>query len=121
MINELVDELWAIREEKRELARTEKELNQRYKDTENALISALETQGLDGVKTTKARATLSESEVVKLEDWEAFCDYVRENNAFHLLQKTPAANACKELQNITGTVIPGVNTLTLRKISLSTR
>ena len=120
MIEELVKELWDIREAKRELSQTEKDLNQRYDLAKRSLLELLNNQGLSSVKTTVARVTITESEVVSVTDWDSFYDYVRENNAFHLLQKRPASSACKEQKNISGEPVPGTQFTTLKDLSLST-
>lgn len=119
MIEELIKELWDIREAKRELSQTEKDLNQRYDLAKRSLLELLNNQGLSSVKTTIARATVIEKEVVSVTDWDAFYTFVRENNAFHLLQKRPASNACKEQKTISGEAVPGTLFTTLTDISLS--
>lgn len=127
MIDDLVSALWHIREEKRECARVEKELNQRYAEAKNALFEALADLGLDkvgdGLKTSTARVTVTEKEVVNFdkEQWNAFCAYIKENDAFHLLTQAPASKACKEHCNITGDLLPGISFLSIRDISMSTR
>ena len=119
-IDILIQKLWSLREEKRELAQREKTINTDYELLKTELINLLDAQGVSGAKTPLARATISQSQVVKTTDWEAFCAYVKANDAFHLLQKRPAATACKELTTIEGTPPPGIELITLRDITLTT-
>lgn len=127
MIDDLVSALWRIREEKRECARVEKELNQRYAEAKSALFEALADLGLnkvgDGLKTSTARVTITEKEVINFDkdQWTEFCDYIKEHNAFHLVAQSPASKACKEHCTITGDSLPGVTFTVLRDISMSTR
>ena len=120
MLNDQIKLLHTLREEKRNLATLEKDLNQRYETLKKEIIQDLDNQGIDSVKTQTARVTITESEAVRLEDWDAFWDYVKTNNASHLLQKRPASTACKELQTITGETPPGLSFITLRDLSLTT-
>lgn len=117
-IDALVELLWKTREELRVLAEQEKELKTRYDLYKRELLFKLDEQGVSGLKTPVARITITESQVAKLTDWTAFTEYVLNNNAFHLLQKRPAANAIKELTTIQGSTPPGIELLTLRDISL---
>jgi len=119
-IDTLVQHLWSIREDLRGLAAQEKELKEKYDMYKKELLLQLDDQGVSGIKTTVARVTITESQVAKLMDWGAFCDYIKAHNAFHLLQKRPAATAIKELTTIEGSPPPGVELLTLRDISLTT-
>lgn len=119
-IETLISELWTLRESKRELSQQEKALSERYNTLKQELIHQLDEQGVSGAKATRARVVITESQVVQTQDWDAFCAYVRENNAFHLLQKKPSVTACKELTSIEGTLPPGISLLTIRDISLTT-
>jgi len=119
-IDTLVQELWSTREELRDLAVQEKALKAKYDTYKQELLIQLDEQGVSGLKTSVARVHISETQVARLNDWEAFCTYIKENDAFHLLQKRPAATAIKELTNIQGASPPGIELLTLRDISLTT-
>jgi len=119
-INTLVKKLWTLREQLRTLAKTEKELREAYNETSIALLSQLDTMGVDSLRTSVARVSITESQIAKLADWEAFTQYVLDNNAFHLLQKRPAANAIKELHTISGELPPGIDLIQIREISMRT-
>jgi hypothetical protein len=119
-IDGLIEELWNLREEKRGLAQREKQINERYDILKRTLIDSLDTQGVKGASTTRARVVITESEIVTTTDWEAFCEYIRDNDAFHLLQKKPSSVACKELTTIQGEPPPGIDFLKRRDISLTT-
>lgn len=114
----LIDQLWAIRNERNQLAQQDKDLAQQYNTLKQELIQRLDHEGVNGLKTTKARVTITESEVVSPTDWDAFYDYIKTNDAFYLLQKRPSSTACKELINIQGSEIPGISLITLRDLSL---
>ena len=119
-ISVLVEKLWTVREELRALAKTEKELRKTYNEISGALLSQLDTMGVSSLKTSVAQISITESQIAKLADWEAFTQYVLDNNAFHLLQKRPAANAIKELHTISGELPPGIDLIQIREISMRT-
>ena len=64
----------------------------------------------------KANASIKEVEMPTPKDWPAIWEYIKENNAFDLLQKRLSSKAVQERwdQEI---VIPGIETFT--KVSLS--
>lgn len=119
-LDTLVQTLWDIREQKRELSIKEKALNVAYANTKQELMTALELQGVKGAVTTVARITITESQVVQVEDWEGFYAYIKANDAFYLLQKKPTSTACKELSTLLGTPVPGTKLITVKDISLTT-
>lgn len=119
-ISVLVEKLWTLREQLRTLAKTEKELREAYNETSIALLSQLDTMGVDSLRTSVARVSITESQIAKLANWETFTQYVLDNNAFHLLQKRPAANAIKELHTISGELPPGIDLIQIREISMRT-
>ncbi len=119
-IDTLVQTLWDIREEKRELSTKEKALNLAYETAKQELIELLNNQGVSGAKTSVARVSITESQVVQVEDWDQFYTYIKENDAFYLLQKRPASTACKELATINGVTAPGTTLITLKDLSITT-
>jgi len=118
-IDTLVQALWNIREKKRELANEEKSLNLAYETAKQELMSLLETQGVSGAITSVARVSITESQVVQVEDWDGFYQYIKENDAFYLLQKRPASTAIKELNTLLGVNPPGTKMITLKDISIT--
>lgn len=118
-IDTLVQALWNIREKKRELANEEKRLNLAYETAKQELMSLLETQGVSGAITSVARVNITESQVVQVEDWDGFYQYIKENDAFYLLQKRPASTAIKELNTLLGVNPPGTKMITLKDISIT--
>ena len=52
-----------------------------------------------------------------VEDWDAFYRYIKENDAFYLLQRRPSATAFREAFQLEGdTGIPGVTAATVIKL-----
>lgn len=118
-IDTLVQTLWDLREEKRELANKEKAINLAYDTAKQELMALLDSQGVSGAKTSVARVSITESQVVQVEDWDSFYQYIKDNDAFYLLQKRPASTAVKELNTLNGMPTPGTNVIILKDISLT--
>lgn len=118
----LIQRLWELREEKRALAEREKAITDETRELQNELILAMQNDGngVTSIKSTVARATLTETTVVNMTDPEAFFDYVKTNDADYLLRRQPASAACKEAIQALGMTIPGIRLITLPSIQLRT-
>ena len=116
---QLVQELRDIRDERRKIAKRDSELVDAWNDTQARLMAVLDEQGVKRISTDFATATITETEVPLVEDWDVFLDYMRDNDMMHLLQRRPATAAWREL-NDTGQCPPGTKPYTKREISLRT-
>jgi len=67
--------------------------------------------------TTIGTASIVETVVPQVVDWDAVFEHIKETGDFYLLQKRPAAAAFRELHS-SGQVIPGMEAYTKRSISL---
>lgn len=117
-----IERLWTIREERRILAKEDAALKAEYDELKTNLISNMQADG-NGVKsisTTLARVTLTQSIVARAVDKDAFADYVREHDAFHLLTYSPKSASCVEAITALGETIPGIELITLTDLSVTT-
>ncbi len=118
-----INRLWEIREEKRQITQREKELDEEYNELKKYIISNLIADKVNSLTTERARITLTKRTAAKLvpdTGWDEFIEYVATNQAFHLLQKQAAANACKEQIVVLGEPIPGVELLEIADLSITT-
>lgn len=120
-VRELVENLVNIRDERSNLSEKDKFLSEQYRAVESVLMAKLDEQGMkratvDGVAT----ATLTESVVPNVVDWDALYEYILANNATHLLQRRPSTAAFRELHDM-GESVPGIEPYTKRSISLRKR
>ena len=83
----LIDELFLLREQRRNLAETDKTLRDQYAELEARLIAALDLQETTQARGRSATATLNEEELATVVDWSQVHDSIRSQNAFHLLQR----------------------------------
>ncbi len=120
-VGSLIDSLSDIRQEKRDLAVKEKEINARYEAVEKQLLELMDAEGLS--KSTGRNATASVSETIQFNtsgegaDWNLFCAYMSKTKQFHLIQRRVSAPALRELWGKKGPV-PGLTQYTKREIGL---
>jgi hypothetical protein len=105
---QLIERLVEVREERRQLSSRDKELVEEWRKLEMEAITRLGEQGMDkasvgGVGTI----SISKTTLPQVVDWDAFYAYIVDNDAFHMLQRRPAAAAFRELHD-SGEEVAGV-------------
>ena len=114
----LIDELFLIREQRRKLAETDKDLREQYSELEVRLIAALDLQETTQARGRSATATLNEEELATVIDWDQVHEYIRNQNAFFLLQRRINSAAWREAAAERGEPIPGTTVFKRRTIAL---
>ena len=113
----VTDELFELRDIRRDLDRKSEDIKQKMEALEQALIESLDEEEATMTRGKLASASIAESEVFIIEDLDLFHEYISENDALYLLQNRPAQGALQELYNA-GETVPGIRVLDKRKISL---
>lgn len=114
----LIDELFLLREQRRRLAETDKDLQAQYAELEARLIAALDLQETTQARSRKATATLSEEDYASVTDWPAVYDYIRQTESWFLLHKRISNASWKELTELSGQPVPGTQAYRKRSIAL---
>jgi hypothetical protein len=114
----LIDELFLLREQRRKLAETDKNLQAQYAELETRLIAALDLQQTSMARGRSATATLNEEELATVTDWSQVHDFIRSQNAFFLLQRRINSAAWREAAAERGEPIPGTTVFKRRSIAL---
>ena len=112
----MIDSMFDLRESKKELERQVKKINEEMTLLEAQLIQKLDDEKSSMGRGYSASASISSSDVPMVEDWEAFGQYLIDNDALYLLQRRVAVRAYRELK-LAGEVIPGTTTFPKRTIS----
>lgn len=121
-IGKQIDALHQVREEMRGLNAQLKVLQQSKDELEAGLLASLEAQGLEQSRGAIATVTISKTIVPNVHDWDAFHSFIRENDAFYLLDRRASAPSFRELLEARdGIPIPGVEPYEKTSISLRTR
>lgn len=122
-LGSLVDSLFELRAKKGGLQAQLSVLDEEETQLEQAVLDALQAQGLDSARGTKASVSVSKTVVPQVADWAEFEKFVLRRKATHLLQRRLAVNACREMVTsvLGGKPIPGTveferTTLNVRKV-----
>lgn len=115
-----IDELYELRERKRELNAEVKGIEEMMKAIEAEVMRELDEAGLVQGKGTRASATINEAIVPEVVDWDAVHRYILENEALYLLTQSVAAAPWRELLT-SGQPVPGTQPFTRRTLSLRKR
>lgn len=115
----MIDNLWALREEKRALEAQVEGVEEKIKALEGELIARMDQEGVDKSTGKKASVAVSETVVGNITDFDALCAFVKKTGYFHLLQRRVTDTACRELWE-QKKPIPGVEPFTRRRINIRT-
>lgn len=123
----LIDMAFQQRELKRKLDREVKEMGAIFDELEFGIIQRMEDQGDELNPLTTAGGLLASVSVVEEEvqnvdpdQWPNLYEWIADNRAAYLLQKRLSSGAVAELLR-EGTELPGVTTITRKKLNLRAR
>lgn len=114
---EIIAQMLAIRDRKREIAAEEKDLNQAFGALESQLIGRMEEEGSTRVSSKLGTAILSEKIVPQIDDRDALNAWILETGNLYILQSRVATNAYSELVE-SGQEVPGLSPFKKKDINL---
>jgi hypothetical protein len=114
----LIDEAFLLREQRRKLAETDKNLQAQYAQLEARLIAALDQQETTQARGRSATATLTEEDYATVSDWSVVYDYIHRTESWFLLHKRISNASWKELTELNGEPVPGTQAFRKRSIAL---
>ena len=116
-LDDKIDEMYMLREQKRGLEAQIKEVNAAFAACNDWLIQAYSEVGTTTARGRLASATITETLVPTIDDWNLVQKYIMDNDALYLVHRRIASGPWRELLD-TGEVIPGIEPFTKRAISL---
>lgn len=116
-IGTLIDELNDLRERKRELNQQLKDLDEQYKELERQILEHMDAAGTELVASGRTRVSVTRQVVPSVNDWEAFEQYVKDNDAMYLFERRVASKPWRELYE-SGEQVPGTEPFERRSLSL---
>lgn len=116
-IGDVADEILAIQLKIKKKEAEIEELKGQAKEKQEELKKLASDEGLTSGGGKKSKFTLTEETVPHISDWDKFCEYIKDNNYFHLLQRRPGSKACQELWNL-GNQIPGIDKFRHTKVNV---
>ena len=113
-----VDRLFAIRAELSQFNVSSGKLDEERKAIEAKLIDELPASNAEGITGKMARATIISKRVGTVSDWGKLQAFIKKNGVFELLQRRLNQEAVAERWEAKKPV-PGVESLTVKKVSLT--
>ena len=114
---DIVQKMVDIRDERRSISKRDKELIEEWRSLELEMLTRLDEQGMEKASTKEGTASINETILPNVVDWDALFAHIKECDAFFLLQRRPAAAAFRELL-ASGEEVPGIEPYTQRTIGL---
>lgn len=116
-LDDKIDEMYMLREQKRGLEAQIKEVNVNIQACNDWLIQKYTEVGTTTARGRMASATITETIVPTIDDWNLVQKYIMENDAMYLVYRRISSGPWRELLD-TGEVVPGIEPFTKRAISL---
>ena len=115
-LNDLMDELTAIRKEESDILASQKQLRLRRNDLESEIMWKMEEQGLDQIANDRCTISKKKEIVPTVDDWDVLHQHILDTKQCELLQRRMSATAYRELLQMELSV-PGVKATELTKIN----
>jgi len=112
-----IDELYELRERKRELTAELKTVEELMDQLDASIQGDLNGLGLTLGRGTRASVSITETEVPSAVDWDDIYQWMKDNDAPYLLERRLSASAWRELK-AAGELVPGTETFVRRKLSV---
>jgi hypothetical protein len=106
-LNELSIALFNAKNEKQKLNDQIRSLNEEIRDYEHRIWQIMEADDLQLFKTSGGTIYISPQVVPRVVDWDKFYGYIKETEAFHMLERRPSRAAFRELHEA-HKAVPGV-------------
>lgn len=116
-IGNIIDNIHALREEKRALEKKIKEIEAVYHAAEEQLMARFDAEGVTASRGKAASCSVSVSVSGNVTDWDAFNAFVKKKGYFHLYFKRLSDPALRELWE-QGKSIPGVVPFNKRRLNV---
>jgi len=112
-MNELVDTYIKLRDAKSQLAKQHKEkvakIDGMIDKIEAALLEQMNTLGVESVRTEQGTAYKSTLTSATVADWDACLDFIKQNEAWEMLEKRVKKDYVTHYVEEKGDLPPGVN------------
>lgn len=116
----LIDQMHGLREKKRELEASIKDLEGQATLLETQIMDGMAEQGLEKMSGTVGTVSITSSTVANVTDWDAFWAYIHKMKYGHLLQRRVSDPAYRELLEA-GKKVPGTEPFTKKRLNLRAR
>lgn len=119
-LNELIAESMDLKRQIDEHTRAATNLGAQRDAVLAKILEKMDEDGLQRTGTDVANVLVSETIVPTVNDWDAFYNFIRENDAMHLLQRRVTSTSYREYIDA-GQEVPGVVPFTKRSVQVRSR
>lgn len=113
MIDQIVEKYIALRDKKAqfkaEYEAKVSEIDQALARIESHLMERMQQQGLKSLPTTAGTAYIQHRTAASVADWDSFLGFVREHDAWTMLEKRASKSAVEEYKAANDDLPPGIN------------
>lgn len=121
-LSDLVQKAVALREAKKKLEEAHKArlapINEAIEKLEAAFARILDAQGVQSLSADGYTVYQSHTTSIKTADKEAFFDFVRANDAWHIADVRPLKSGVEEYIEAVGAPPPGLDVMRIRNINI---
>lgn len=114
----LIDQFKKVEEERRKADKVAEALKADEIAIKTSIFAALRKNETTVAGGESYKAEMTTEDVPTVKDWAKFYDYIKENNAFEMLERRPGKAAIKERWD-DGKDIPGVEKFPVDKLSVT--
>ena len=107
----------ALRERKRQLKERLKHIDKDIFESESQVLDALDTAGLEHAKIDGVSVSITEQTMPNVNDWDALYEFIKEHDAFYMLQRRVSTGPYREMLQMEQPV-PGVEPYVQRKVNM---
>ena len=117
-LGSLIDKLNALREKRRVIAEQDKILEGDYKALEEVLLGRLDAEGMAKATGKTATISVTTNVVANIVDFDKVCAYVSRTKNWQLFQRRISDPAFRELLEMKGKEIPGLEAFSKKRLNL---
>lgn len=117
-IGKMIDDMKIIAQKRALLSAQDKELKAQQDELESMIMEAMDKQDTRVGEGKIAKASINESEVPTVKDWDAFFKWATRTKNTHLIQHHISAPSWREVRALKGAEIPGIEAFKKRTLSL---
>ena len=114
----IIDTYRALYDQRAALNAESKGLTRQMEELAPKILGQLDDLGIDSAKGKVASVRVEEKIRPSIKNWDAFYEYIRDNDAWFLLERRPTALAYAEMVKA-GETVPGTEPVHLREIVCS--
>lgn len=112
-VKDLVDRYVKLRDKKAQIEAEHKTqlapINGMLDKIEGVLLQKFQEVGVDSMKTEAGTAYIATKTSVSVADWDAYFEFIKQNDAWHMLNRSANKTAVEDFRSANDELPPGIN------------